>query len=91
MISSADGSRECDRAGSGEVEAWRVAVQPRVVLGAVARMSNDSERYATASLFSPSSGGPYADVEINSALPMDTVVAQSMEPTKDQRAVAWRR
>ncbi|MBN9165430.1 MAG: hypothetical protein J0I07_31010 [Myxococcales bacterium] len=54
-------------------------------------MSNDSERYATASLFSPSSGGPYADVEINSALPMDTVVAQSMEPTKDQRAVAWRR
>ncbi len=34
-------------------------------------MSNDSERYVKGSLFSPYSGGPYAYVEINRALPID--------------------
>lgn len=34
-------------------------------------MSNDCERYVKGSLFSPYSGGPYAYVEINRALPME--------------------
>lgn len=42
-----------------------------MILGTLAWMPNDSKRYVKGSLFSPFSGGPYAYVEINRALPTE--------------------